>query len=46
MLVPRTVSRHAARLLLLLLAGISLLPAALPGLLAQEVAGRRAPAGR
>ncbi|HVQ45339.1 MAG TPA: sodium/proton-translocating pyrophosphatase, partial [Gemmatimonadales bacterium] len=39
MLVPRTVSRHAARLLLLLLAGISLLPAALPGLLAQEVQG-------
>jgi len=39
MLVPRTVSRHAARLLLLLLAGISLLPAALPGLLAQELQG-------
>ncbi|MFL5491018.1 MAG: sodium-translocating pyrophosphatase [Gemmatimonadales bacterium] len=39
MLVPRTVSRHAARLLLLLLAGISLLPAALPGLLAQEAQG-------
>ncbi|HKG32706.1 MAG TPA: sodium-translocating pyrophosphatase [Gemmatimonadales bacterium] len=39
MLVPRTVSRHAARLLLLLLAGMTLLPAGLPGLLAQEVQG-------
>jgi K(+)-stimulated pyrophosphate-energized sodium pump len=37
--VPRTVSRHVARLLVLLLAGITLLPAVLPGLVAQQVQG-------
>jgi K(+)-stimulated pyrophosphate-energized sodium pump len=36
MLVTRTVSRSVARLLLLLLVGVTLIPAALPGLLAQE----------
>jgi K(+)-stimulated pyrophosphate-energized sodium pump len=39
MLVSRTVSRYATRLLFLLLAGVMLLPVALPGLLAQEVQG-------
>jgi K(+)-stimulated pyrophosphate-energized sodium pump len=36
MLVPRTVSQYATRLLLLLLAGMTLLPAVLPALLAQQ----------
>src|SRR5919112_1816557 len=38
MLVPRTVSRPLARILLFLLMGMTLMPAALPGALAQEVA--------
>ena len=39
MLVPRTLSRYAARVLLILMTGMTLLPVALPGLLAQEVQG-------